>query len=440
MCEAKGMPQDDVFVLDRLVSLRPKRYASIVAALVGELSRSPQLVVAILCDPNRLGSENTAAEVECLGSHHEHLTWDGVDLVSVRFPRDGIDARLVDDLEDSVLGKIHIVATWLFDCGRVNSESTAEGIKIRLVGYRDAVIVRNGVPLVSIQTRVDTETEQMLVVHGQHAGRNNRPPRNLEALADRHGRNNAGRSHVDVEVGGLVQDEGEDVLVVSHSRGALDDELAVSNDGRLVVAEVGVLPSDAIVNLVHADDIRHDDGLAVAGNPDAAEVGNVAETIAAQAQTVGREAKARVAQIKRLLPVVRRARIAVGNRHLAHRNTVEERSAVVAHIMENRSLSQRPSQLERPLLPLDATPKYVERRALWLRDLERLHVLSERILAHDVCAVLDRLHRIPGLSLGIEEVVCSHGESLEIYQLQCMRVENGREREWDRVVVCFAVL
>jgi hypothetical protein len=144
------------------------------------------------------------------------------------------------------------------------------------------LVVGDGILAITIQARVHSHAEEVLVVDSQYSRSNDRAPGNLKPLADRHGGNNTSGSHFYVKVGSLVQHKSEDILVVGDSCRALNNQLPIPHNRRLLVSEVGVLPANAIVNLVYADNVWHNYSLAVCSDSDSAEVGDVAQTIAAE--------------------------------------------------------------------------------------------------------------------------------------------------------------
>lgn len=74
MGDAKSVPENDIFVLDILITMSPYTQASVLPALVGELTSSPELIIPVGRYPDGLGGEMAALVVECLRAHHEHLT------------------------------------------------------------------------------------------------------------------------------------------------------------------------------------------------------------------------------------------------------------------------------------------------------------------------------------------------------------------------------
>ena len=149
-----------------------------------------------------------------------------------------------------------------------------------------------------------------------------------------------------MQVGRLVEDKSQDIFVIHYRCGALDNQLAVANHGCLVVTEVGVLPADPIIHFVHADSVPHDNWLTSTGSMNPIKVGDVAEAVTSQCQSVGGDAKARITQVKCLFAVIGRSWVTVWNCHLTHRNSVEERSSIIEHVIQNRSFADRPAHVE----------------------------------------------------------------------------------------------
>jgi hypothetical protein len=75
-----------------------------------------------------------------------------------------------------------------------------------------------------------------------------------------------------IDAAGLVQLVVENVLVVGEGDDELDHEFAVARDDRSAGAPVGVLPSDSVVLLVHADHVGMGFGLAVGTDGSGVEV------------------------------------------------------------------------------------------------------------------------------------------------------------------------
>ena len=146
----------------------------------------------------------------------------------------------------------------------------------------------------------------MLVEWGHHAWADVCTPRYGLAvfIVEGHGGKDTGGADLQLDVCCLVEDECEDVFVVGDGADHLDHELAVT-DGRCGAgAVVCVLVLQAVVLLVHANDVLELDGLALGIGTITVEIFNVPEAVAAQGQLVCRDAESNVTNVESLLAVV----------------------------------------------------------------------------------------------------------------------------------------
>lgn len=139
------MPQDNILILDVLIARGPLAEAGILPALVGELTRGPELLVAVAGDPDGPGGEEPGALVEGFRPHHEHLAGLRVQLVAGVLARDGVGPGRVEDLVHPALGQVEVVPTRPRDRGRLHAERAAEGVELRVVAHGDGVVVHDGV-------------------------------------------------------------------------------------------------------------------------------------------------------------------------------------------------------------------------------------------------------------------------------------------------------
>ena len=107
-------------------------------------------------------------------------------------------------------------------------------------------------------------------------------PGDVDALVDGLRAEDAGRAGFVLDLAGLVEDEGEDVLVVGDRDDGLHHELPVPRHGGSAGTVVCVLPAYARVLLVDADDIIHWHWIAVGVAKDGVEVVDGSEAVAAQ--------------------------------------------------------------------------------------------------------------------------------------------------------------
>ena len=129
-----------------------------------------------------------------------------------------------------------------------------------------------------------------------------------------------------------------------------------------------------MVFLVQADGVRQDDGLAVVVVDHAVQVGDLAEAVAAELKGVGEQADAVLPLVEHQLAVVHRARVAVGDEHLAQARAVDDAPSRVADAVQDQAFSRREADPQVPLLPPQVVAVDGEARALVLGDVERLNV------------------------------------------------------------------
>ena len=214
---------------------------------------------------------------------------------------------VITDLEDAVL----------FDAGRGTPAPTndillrrvSNGERIRLVlRHRHAILIIDRV-LMPVNSRIDAQREHVLVERGHDARPDIRAPghRLPVFVVEGDGGEDAGCTDLELDVSCLVEDEREYVFVVRYCADHLHDQLPVPHDGGGAGAVVCVLVLEAVVLLVHADDVLELDRCPLGVGAVAIEVLDVAETVAAEGELVGCDAESDVADIKCLLAMVRSA-------------------------------------------------------------------------------------------------------------------------------------
>lgn len=105
----------------------------------------------------------------------------------------------------------------------------------------------------------------------------------------------------------------EHIFVVRQRDDKLHDQLSSPRDDCPTRPPVGVLPADAVVLLVHADDVGCDFALAVGAGDDAVQVLDHAQAVTAELEVVRAVPEAAVAEVERLLAVEGCARVGVGD-------------------------------------------------------------------------------------------------------------------------------
>jgi hypothetical protein len=87
-----------------------------------------------------------------------------------------------------------------------------------------------------------------------------------------------------------------------------------------------VLPEDSVILLVDADCVGDGAGVAELVGDDGVEVGDVAETVAAELQAVGHLPDEVFTGVEVVLPVANWRGIRVGHHHLCYRGTEDDRA------------------------------------------------------------------------------------------------------------------
>ena len=126
------------------------------------------------------------------------------------------------------------------------------------------------------------------------------------------------------------------------------------------------------------------------------QVVDLAQAVAAELERVGQPADQVLTVVEVVLPVARRARIAVRHNHLRHRGPVDDRPlttvVVVADLVQRQALTGVEPDPHRPVLPADRVAVDGEARPLGLGDLDRLEALAQRP-AHRRVVVVARCRR-----------------------------------------------
>lgn len=107
----------------------------------------------------------------------------------------------------------------------------------------------------TIDSRVDTDVEQVLMVRSHDTIGDAGSPRNLGLLVNGLGGEDTSGAGLKRDLSVLVEDPGKDILVVGNSDDLLKDKLSLADDDRLAGSVVGVLPLDALVDLMDADGV-----------------------------------------------------------------------------------------------------------------------------------------------------------------------------------------
>lgn len=273
-----------------------------------------------------------------------------------------------------------------------------------------------------IDVRVDSQTEQMLVVVGVDAGVDLGAPA-VGVLAGVHGIGVEDTSQLDVQLdcSVLVENPVHAVFVISGSEDLRDDQFPGTGDDHGFVAEVSVLVQDSVVLFVNADGVLHDCAGACSVHEDCIHVVNGALAITTQRQTVGHVSTAILAQIKSMLSLVRVVRVSIWNHHLSHGQTIKDRSdislVIKSNVVEHDTFTVVEAHMNVPVLPLDLAPLDREGNALWLRDVNGLQVCPETAFSLDGSRVV-----VVGGSLAKRS---AHRRHINVDDLLRFRIEDG---------------
>ncbi|KIH93155.1 hypothetical protein SPBR_02543 [Sporothrix brasiliensis 5110] len=449
--EPKLQPHDGVAGRQRVLPRGPRADAAVgvarvAAALVGPGAAGVELAVGVAGDVDGVVGELGAAAVEGVGVGQDGLHGGQVHLVGGGQAVDGVAHGRVGDVDDAARGGgVDVERAAGRERRGGDGVADAVGVEPRVARQRHRVLVDDGVAVAG-DHGVDAQAEEVLVVARQDARVHDRPKRVAgrclwrQVAVDRLRRHDARGADLVGDVAGQVEHPGQDVLVVGHGQNRLQHELALPHHDGAVRAVVGVLPGDAGVLLVHADDVGHGVRRAARVGHHAVHVVDGAEAVAAQLQVVGHDAGARVAEVKGLLLVERVARVRVGDGHVAEAEPVEERAPVVVHVVQHHALALVEADLDVPLLPRHAPAhgavrRHLERRALGLHHAQRLEVRARvRLRLRDVLARRRRLPRrqvVHGLHGGGVE---ARRQQVDAHHREGRAVHHRRDGQRERVV------
>ena len=274
------MPNDNVLILDRIVATDPFLHTMRALALIRELASSVEFAILVFGDPDGFARVLGSRVAIRIDTRKDHLTGHGHQLVRNRLVRDGVDDIVVANLEDPVTRNIGVGSTRVLDHRRLRN--VADLVRVVLVlRHRYTVLVVHGI-LEPVNCRINAEGEQVLVEGCHHAGSDIRSVRDglTILIVKRHGGQNTGGPHLELNVGCLVKDEGKDVLIIGDGTDHLQDELSVANDGGCTGAVVSVLVLQSTVLLMHADDVFEQNRIALGVGPETVKVFDMAETVA----------------------------------------------------------------------------------------------------------------------------------------------------------------
>lgn len=355
MVDAELHPHDNVLVPDAVLAGGEAAHARAAARLVRVPPARVQLAVAVGGDVDVVVGELGALEVERARVREHLLERRRVDLVRHGLAVDGVAHRRVLDLEHPVRVRVQVEPARRLDHRLRHVVRDPVRVPVLVDGEGVRLVVHQSV-LVPFEHRVDAEREDVLVVHGQDARVHHRAEGDaglVELVVDGlRGQDARGPDFVD-DFAGLVEHEGQDVLVVGHGDDALQHQFAVAYHRRPPSAVVGVLPPDPGVLLVDAHAVFDRRGRALVVGDDGRDVLDVAETVAAKLEVVGHGTGTGVTEIVGGLLVVGVSRVGVWDVHVGQGEAVEQGARIVTHVVQNHAFSLVEAQAEGPFLPFD---------------------------------------------------------------------------------------
>ena len=388
--------------------------------LLGRVAGDPDMLRGETCPP----VDGTAGIGEQRRRRHDHqlVARRLVDLV----PDVGID-----DLPEAPRGAIGLAG-----CIRLvlqQLQADLEDVSMRILrphGHAHIVVLGHAVAG-AVDRHVQARIEEMLVGGTAERGHDHAAPGISLALHEGGGLHDARQLGLELDGAVLVEVPVEAVVVVPDSGEEADDE--APRTARLADAgpEFIVLPEDAVVFLVHADGVAHDEGLAEIVRCRHVEIVDVPEAIAAEFELVRELAKAELARIEGAFGKMLRRRIGIGNRHLRYAGAMDDRAqpaaVAKAELVEDEPFPRREADAELPVLPGDVPAVDDEARPVGLDNLERLQIGARRRERSAVIIVL-----LPGN--GHEPAVVLHGDDLALDQV------DHRDHTLDRMSVGVVLL
>lgn len=280
MIDAKRDPNDHIRVLDIVAAVGPGAHAGAAARLVGVLAAGVELAVLVLGDVDVVVGELGALVVEAVRVGEHFLEGGGVDLVADGFAVDRVADGGVLDLEGSVEVVVGVDAAGFFDHGFFHH--VAGSLRVQRGARHGVCFVVDEPIIMAVDGGVDAEGEDVLVVCGEYAWMDDCTPRDLETFVDGLCAEDACGSDFIDDVSGLVEHESEDILVVGHGDDGLNYKLSVPYHSGSSSPVVGVLPADASILLVNANNIIHGYWLSFVVRQNSAEIMNGTKAVAAK--------------------------------------------------------------------------------------------------------------------------------------------------------------
>jgi hypothetical protein len=352
-------------------------------------------------------------------------------LVCDRFAANRIDDLVVDEFNGSVCGDVEIKVGRVGDVVGTDFISNTEGIEFRMRFSWDSLFILDCRISVTIDGGIDSKREDVLMRWSHDTRPNHDSIGEVVFDALFHGNNghDACCTSLKMDSSSGIENPAEDIFVVGNGHDRLDDEFTSSCDFGTSVAEVGVFPTDTGIDFVHANGILHFDWFTLLVVDPSVKVLDDPETVAAQSEIVGSCAGAAFTEIISGFSMVWRSWVTVGNSHLSESEAIEDGSSIVTDVSKNGPFTVIESQSELPLLPRDDLGILMsdgEADALWLRDVKRLEVLTERRL-HLGGIFLIWLGDVDVIIGGAGEEIAGEGKSLDANDFLTYSVDNAGE-------------
>ena len=215
------------------------------------------------------------------------------------------------DFVGAVGGVVEVDAAGVFD--QTFAHCVACAVRVEVVDGHWVDFIVDEPVRVPIYSWVDPQGENVLMVGGKHAGMDNCTPGNVDTFVDRLRADDAGGTDFVGELAGLIEDEGHNVFVVGDGDDGLDNKFAAANDCCVTSTVIGVLPTDAGILLMDANDIWHWHWFTFVSRKNGIQIVNRAQAITAELEIVCHGSSPSITKIKSCLSMKRRPRVRIGN-------------------------------------------------------------------------------------------------------------------------------
>lgn len=194
--------------------------------------------------------------------------------------RHGVLDILVQNFEDSPLRDVVLHSSCPIKYLLLGYKTGTKGVQILVPGKGNSVGRRKTI-LVAAHGWIDTQVEEMLMIRGHHSVRNTGAPGYLGIFVDWLGRENTRSTGFEGEFSRLIEVPHENIFIVGHGDDRLQDKLPLSHYRCLSSSVVGMLPLDAVINLMDANSIRPRRRASIFGDNTSVKVFDEAEAVTA---------------------------------------------------------------------------------------------------------------------------------------------------------------